>query len=208
MYKCDECPFTCKSSLKLGAHKQCHTGTTSDWDTVNSQAESIASSLNDSTVSYESGNINGRKSAGMMEPVQQQQQQQQQQSPQPHSQHPYKCTMCNYSTTTLKGLTVHQQHKHSFCDNLPKYDGPPSNTPQESEADAHTSASTVKKSQTSILGLSSKNNFVAKAPRKVSNDFPLDLSPVKKRTRIDEIASNLQSKISQNKQQEDDQCRG
>ncbi|XP_062473413.1 zinc finger protein 462 isoform X4 [Pezoporus occidentalis] len=203
VYKCDECPFTCKSSLKLGAHKQCHTGTTSDWDTMNSQADSIASSLNDSTVSYESGNINGRKSAGMMEPVQPQQQQQQQQSPQPHSQHPYKCTMCNYSTTTLKGLRVHQQHKHSFCDNLPKYDGPPSNTPQESEADAHPSASTVKKSQTSILGLSSKNNFVAKAPRKVSNDFPLDLSPVKKRTRIDEIASNLQSKISQNKQQED-----
>ncbi|NWH40808.1 ZN462 protein, partial [Chloropsis hardwickii] len=211
VYKCDECPFTCKSSLKLGAHKQCHTGTTSDWDTMNSQAESIASSLNDSTVSYESGNINGRKSAGMMEPVQpqpqqqqpQQQQQQQQQSPQPHSQHPYKCTLCNYSTTTLKGLRVHQQHKHSFCDNLPKYDGPPSNAPQESEADAHPSASTVKKSQTSILGLSSKNNFVAKAPRKVSNDFPLDLSPVKKRTRIDEIASNLQSKISQNKQQED-----
>ncbi|NXB32263.1 ZN462 protein, partial [Eulacestoma nigropectus] len=219
VYKCDECPFTCKSSLKLGAHKQCHTGTTSDWDTMNSQAESIASSLNDSTVSFESGNINGRKSAGMMEPVQpqpqqqpQQQQQQQQQpqqpqqqqqSPQPHSQHPYKCTLCNYSTTTLKGLRVHQQHKHSFCDNLPKYDGPPSNAPQESEADAHPSASTVKKSQTSILGLSSKNNFVAKAPRKVSNDFPLDLSPVKKRTRIDEIASNLQSKISQNKQQED-----
>uniref|UniRef100_A0A8C3K6H4 Zinc finger protein 462 n=1 Tax=Calidris pygmaea TaxID=425635 RepID=A0A8C3K6H4_9CHAR len=202
VYKCDECPFTCKSSLKLGAHKQCHTGTTSDWDTMNSQTESLASSLNDSTVSYESGNINGRKSAGMMEPVQPQQQQQQQ-SPQPHSQHPYKCTMCNYSTTTLKGLRVHQQHKHSFCDNLPKYDGPPSNTPQESEADAHPSASTVKKSQTSILGLSSKNNFVAKAPRKVSNDFPLDLSPVKKRTRIDEIASNLQSKINQNKQQED-----
>ncbi|XP_064261773.1 zinc finger protein 462 isoform X4 [Passer domesticus] len=212
VYKCDECPFTCKSSLKLGAHKQCHTGTASDWDTMNSQAESIASSLNDSAVSYESGNINGRKSAGMMEPVQPpppqpqpqpQQQQQQQQSPQPHSQHPYKCTLCNYSTTTLKGLRVHQQHKHSFCDNLPKYDGPPSNAPQESEADAHPSASTVKKSQTSILGLSSKNNFVAKAPRKVSNDFPLDLSPVKKRTRIDEIASNLQSKISQNKQQED-----
>ncbi|XP_061875228.1 zinc finger protein 462 isoform X4 [Colius striatus] len=202
VYKCDECPFTCKSSLKLGAHKQCHTGTASDWDTMNSQTESIASSLNESTVSYESGNVNGRKSTGMMEPMQPQQQQQQQ-SPQPHSQHPYKCTMCNYSTTTLKGLRVHQQHKHSFCDNLPKYDGPPSNTPQENEADAHSSASTVKKSQTSILGLSSKNNFVAKAPRKVSNDFPLDLSPVKKRTRIDEIASNLQSKINQNKQQED-----
>ncbi|XP_068781494.1 zinc finger protein 462-like isoform X5 [Struthio camelus] len=197
IYKCDECPFTCKSSLKLGAHRQCHAGTTSEWDTLNSQSENIIS-LNDNTVSYESGNINGRKSAGMMEPVQQQQQ-----LPQPHSQHPYKCTMCNYSTTTLKGLRVHQQHKHSFCDNLPKYDGPPSNTQQESEVDAHTSASTVKKSQTSILGLSSKNNFVAKAARKVSNDCPLDLSPVKKRTRIDEIASNLQSKINQNKQQED-----
>ncbi|XP_075787482.1 zinc finger protein 462 isoform X2 [Pelodiscus sinensis] len=197
VYKCDECPFTCKSSLKLGAHKQCHTGTTSDWDTVNSQSESIASSLNESTVSYESGNINGRKSGGMLESVQQQQ------SPQSHSQHPYKCTLCNYSTTTLKGLRVHQQHKHSFCDNLPKYEGPTSNAPQENETDTHTASSTVKKSQTSILGLSSKNNFVAKGSRKLTNDFPLDLSPVKKRTRIDEIASNLQSKINQNKQQED-----
>ncbi|XP_074424352.1 zinc finger protein 462-like isoform X1 [Larus michahellis] len=199
VYKCDECPFTCKSSLKLGAHRQCHAGTTSDWDTVNSQGENIVSSLNDNTVSYENVNINRRKSAGMMETVQQQQQQ----LPQSHSQHPYKCTMCNYSTTTLKGLRVHQQHKHSFCDNLPKYNGLPSNMPQESEADALTSVSTVKKSQTSILGLSSKTNFVAKVARKVSNDCPLDLSPVKKRTRIDEIASNLQSKINQNKQQED-----
>ncbi|NXH21573.1 ZN462 protein, partial [Bucco capensis] len=198
IYKCDECPFTCKSSLKLGSHRHCHPGTTSDWDTVNSQSENIVSSLNDNTISCESGNINGRKSAGMTETVQQQQQ-----LPQPHSQHPYKCTMCNYSTTTLKGLRVHQQHKHSFCDNLPKYDGLPSNMPQESEADALTSVNTVKKSQTSILGLSSKNNFVAKVSWKVSNDYPLDLSPVKKRTRIDEIASNLQSKINQNKQQED-----
>lgn len=61
----------------------------------------------------------------------------------------------------------------------------------------------MKKSQTSILGLSSKNNFVAKANRKLASDFPLDLSPVKKRTRIDEIASNLQSKINQTKLQED-----
>ncbi|ELK24561.1 Zinc finger protein 462 [Myotis davidii] len=127
VYKCDECPFTCKSSLKLGAHKQCHTG-----------------------------------------------------------------------------LRVHQQHKHSFCDNLPKFEGPPSSLPLESETDSHPSSSnTVKKSQTSILGLSSKNNFVAKASRKLASDFPLDLSPVKKRTRIDEIASNLQSKINQSKQQED-----
>ncbi|KAF4795126.1 hypothetical protein TURU_095805 [Turdus rufiventris] len=111
--------------------------------------------------------------------------------------------MCNYSTTTLKDLRVHQQHKHLFCDNLPKYDGLPSNMLQENEADGLTSVSTVKKSQTSILGLSSKNNIVPEVTQKVSNDCPLDLSPMKKRTRIDEIASNLQSKINQNKQQED-----
>ncbi|XP_023058051.1 zinc finger protein 462 isoform X2 [Piliocolobus tephrosceles] len=247
VYKCDECPFTCKSSLKLGAHKQCHTGTTSDWDAVNSQSESISSSLNEGVVSYESSSINGRKSGVMLDPLQQQQppqppppppppppsqpqplqqpqppqlqpphqvpsQPQTQppptQQPQPPTQaaplHPYKCTMCNYSTTTLKGLRVHQQHKHSFCDNLPKFEGQPSSLPLENETDSHPSSSnTVKKSQTSILGLSSKNNFVAKASRKLANDFPLDLSPVKKRTRIDEIASNLQSKINQTKQQED-----
>ncbi|XP_037583822.1 zinc finger protein 462 isoform X2 [Cebus imitator] len=246
VYKCDECPFTCKSSLKLGAHKQCHTGT-SDWDAVNSQSESISSSLNEGVVSYESTSINGRKSGVMLDPLQQQQppqppppppppppsqpqplQQPQPpqlqpphqvppppqtqppptQQPQPPTQaaplHPYKCTMCNYSTTTLKGLRVHQQHKHSFCDNLPKFEGQPSSLPLENETDSHPSSSnTVKKSQTSILGLSSKNNFVAKASRKLANDFPLDLSPVKKRTRIDEIASNLQSKINQTKQQED-----
>ncbi|KAM5299960.1 zinc finger protein 462 isoform 2-T2 [Ctenodactylus gundi] len=240
VYKCDECPFTCKSSLKLGAHKQCHTGTTSDWDAVNSQSEAFSSSLNEDVVSYESASINGRKSGVLLDPLQQQQPSQpppplpppqplQQpqpsqlqpphqvppqpqppptQPPQPPTQapplHPYKCTMCNYSTTTLKGLRVHQQHKHSFCDNLPKFEGQPSSLPLENETDSHPSSSnTVKKSQTSILGLSSKNNFVAKASRKLANDFPLDLSPVKKRTRIDEIASNLQSKINQTKQQED-----
>ncbi|XP_076701838.1 zinc finger protein 462 isoform X3 [Callospermophilus lateralis] len=244
VYKCDECPFTCKSSLKLGAHKQCHTGTMSDWDAMNSQSESISSSLNEGVVSYESPSINGRKSGAMLDPLQQQQPPQpppppppppppsqplqQPQPPQlqpPHQVppqpqppptqppppptqapplHPYKCTMCNYSTTTLKGLRVHQQHKHSFCDNLPKFEGQPSSLPLENETDSHpSSSSTVKKSQTSILGLSSKNNFVAKASRKLANDFPLDLSPVKKRTRIDEIASNLQSKINQTKQQED-----
>ncbi|NXP51797.1 ZN462 protein, partial [Heliornis fulica] len=196
VYKCNECPFTCKSSLKLGAHRQCHAGT-SDWDTMNSQSENIVSYLNDK-VSYESENVNGRKTARMVETVQQQHQQ----LLKHHSHHPYKCMVCNYSTTTLKGLRVHQQHKHSFCDNLPKYHGLPSNMPQKSEADALTSVSTVKKSQTSILGLLSKYNFVAKVTQKVSNDFPLDLSPVKKRTRIDEIASNLQIKISQNKQQD------
>ncbi|MEE6509911.1 hypothetical protein FKM82_028417 [Ascaphus truei] len=183
VYKCDECPFSCKSPLKLGAHKQCHIGTSPEWDTVSIMNESMPSSLNES---YEGNNVNGRKSGVMAES--------------PH-QNPYKCTMCNYSTTTLKGLRVHQQHKHSFCDNMPKNNSVVRQA-QDSEPDSNTSG-TVRKSQTSILGLSSKNNFVAKTSRKSTNDFPLDLSPVKKRTRIDEIASNLQSKINQSKQQED-----
>ncbi|XP_029460754.1 zinc finger protein 462 isoform X2 [Rhinatrema bivittatum] len=191
VYKCDECPFSCKSPLKLGAHhKQFHTGVPSDWDAMNSHNECIPPPMGDSPLSYEG--VNGRKSGILMESSQLSSQQ-----------HPYKCTICNYSTTTLKGLRVHQQHKHSFCDNVPNISGQQTNISQDLEADTNASSSTVKKSQTSILGLSSKNNFVAKASRKMSNDFPLDLSPVKKRTRIDEIASNLQSKISQTKQQED-----
>ncbi|KAM4708347.1 zinc finger protein 462 [Discoglossus pictus] len=185
VYKCDECPFSCKSPLRFGAHKQCHTGTPPDWDTVSSAlTESIHSSFSEV---YDNSNLNGRKSGTPVESSQQ---------------NPYKCTMCNYSTTTLKGLRVHQQHKHSFCDNMPNNNNVVRPT-QDNETDPNTS-STVRKSQTSILGLSSKNNFVAKASRKSSNDFPLDLSPVKKRTRIDEIASNLQSKINQSKLQEED----
>ncbi|XP_069486924.1 zinc finger protein 462 isoform X2 [Ambystoma mexicanum] len=187
VYKCEECPFTCKSPIKLGAHKQCHTGGTADWDALSTQTDSMPPSLSDSSASYEVGNMNGRKSGLIMESL---------------ADNPYKCSMCNYSTTTLKGLRVHQQHKHSFCDNLAKKNDL-AGVSVDSEAETNAPSSTVKKSQTSILGLSSKNNFVAKTSRKMSGDFPLDLSPVKKRTRIDEIASNLQSKISQNKQQED-----
>ncbi|XP_077105434.1 zinc finger protein 462 isoform X1 [Ranitomeya variabilis] len=183
VYKCDECPFSCKSPLKLGAHKQCHSGASPDWDPISALTESMSSQLNEV---YDTSNINGRKSGNM---------------PETSLQNPYKCTMCNYSTTTLKGLRVHQQHKHSFCDNMPNNSNVVQQI-QENEQDSSNSV-TVRKSQTSILGLSSKNNFVAKTSRKISNDFPLDLSPVKKRTRIDEIASNLQSKISQTKQQED-----
>ncbi|XP_014351876.1 zinc finger protein 462 isoform X1 [Latimeria chalumnae] len=190
IYKCDECPYTCKSPLKLGAHKQCHVGTGSEWETMSSQNESMTS-LNDSPMFFDGGSINaavnGKKSAMMGDFTQQ---------------HPYKCTMCSYSTTTLKGLRVHQQHKHSFCDNMPNFEGSV-NVSQDSENEAHTSSNTVQKTQTSILGLSSKNTFVGKTSRKAVNDFPLDLSPVKKRTRIDEIANNLQSKITQTKQQAD-----
>ncbi|XP_053321838.1 zinc finger protein 462 isoform X2 [Spea bombifrons] len=184
VYKCDECPFSCKSPLRLGAHKQCHSGASPEWDTLGTFNDSMPSSLNES---FDSSNINGRKSIFMTDSTQQ---------------YPYKCTMCSYSTTTLKGLRVHQQHKHSFCDNMPKSDSNMVRQTQESEPDSNSNM--VRKSQTSILGLSSKNNFVAKASRKSSTDFPLDLSPGKKRTRIDEIASNLQSKINQSKQQEED----
>lgn len=182
VYKCDECPFACKSPLKLGAHKQCHGSVSSDWDPMSSLNESMSSTLNET---YESNNINGRKSGNMTESS---------------AQNPYKCTICNYSTTTLKGLRVHQQHKHSFCDNLPNSGNLVQIQGEETDIN---DSGTVRKSQTSILGLSSKNNFVAKGTKKGSSEFPLDLSPVKKRTRIDEIASNLQSKINQSKQQED-----
>ncbi|XP_063770207.1 zinc finger protein 462 isoform X1 [Pseudophryne corroboree] len=183
VYKCDECPFSCKSPLKLGAHKQCHSGASPEWDPLSSLSESM-SSLNET---YETNHMNGRKSGNLTDSSQQ---------------NPYKCTICNYSTITLKGLRVHQQHKHSFCDNMPNSSGNLLRPMQDNELDANNSG-TVRKSQTSILGLSSKNNFVAKTARKNLNDFPLDLSPVKKRTRIDEIASNLQSKINQSKQHED-----
>uniref|UniRef100_A0A8C5LM86 Zinc finger protein 462 n=1 Tax=Leptobrachium leishanense TaxID=445787 RepID=A0A8C5LM86_9ANUR len=183
VYKCDECPFTCKSPLRFGAHKQCHSGTSPDWDSVTTVTETMPSSLNET---FENVSVNGRKPGVMTEACQQ---------------YPYKCTMCSYSTTTLKGLRVHQQHKHSFCDDMPSSNN---NNVVQQDIEPEYNSSTVRKSQTSILGLSSKNNFIAKTSRKSSNDFPLDLSPGKKRTRIDEIASNLQSKINQSKQQEED----
>ncbi|XP_066566657.1 zinc finger protein 462 isoform X2 [Amia ocellicauda] len=192
VYKCDECPFICTSPLKLGTHKQCHMGTSSEWETMSIPSESL-SSLNESTEPMNGGNVgskvNGKKSSMLSELNQ----------PNPH-----RCTLCSFSTTTLKGLRVHQQHKHSYCDNLqtPSFEGS-SNELQDSEPETYSSPNYVQKTQTSILGFSSKKHLVSKTARKSINDLPLDLSPVKKRTRIDEIANNLQSKISQSKQQED-----
>ncbi|XP_058849832.1 zinc finger protein 462-like isoform X2 [Acipenser ruthenus] len=192
VYKCDECPFICTSPLKLGTHKQCHVGTSSEWETMNLQNESL-NSLNESVEPMNGGNmnskVNGKKSGILVELSQA---------------NPHRCSLCNFSTTTLKGLRVHQQHKHSYCDNLqvPNYEGL-SNEQQDSEPETYSSPTYVQKTQTSILGFSSKKHLVTKNARKSINDLPLDLSPVKKRTRIDEIANNLQSKISQNKQQVD-----
>ncbi|KAG2466686.1 ZN462 protein, partial [Polypterus senegalus] len=192
VYKCDECPFICTSPLKLGTHKQCHTGTSSEWETMSLQNESLGS-LSESMEPINGGSLNPKmngKKSGMLVEINQ---------PNPH-----RCSLCSFSTTTLKGLRVHQQHKHSYCDNMqvPSYEGP-SNEQQDSEPETYTSPNYVQKTQTSILGFSSKKHLLSKTARKSINDLPLDLSPVKKRTRIDEIANNLQSKISQNKQQED-----
>nr|XP_015192841.1 PREDICTED: zinc finger protein 462 isoform X1 [Lepisosteus oculatus]XP_015192848.1 PREDICTED: zinc finger protein 462 isoform X1 [Lepisosteus oculatus] len=192
VYKCDECPFICTSPLKLGTHKQSHIGTASEWETVNISSETLGI-LNEGTEPTNGGNasskVNGKK-FNMLSELNQ---------PNPH-----RCTLCSFSTTTLKGLRVHQQHKHSYCDNLqaPSFEGS-SNELQDSETETYSSPNYVQKTQTSILGFSSKKHLGSKSARKSINDLPLDLSPVKKRTRIDEIANNLQSKISQSKQQED-----
>ncbi|XP_036384211.1 zinc finger protein 462 [Megalops cyprinoides] len=192
VYKCDECPFICTSPLKLGTHKQCHMGSSSDWDPLDLPNESPGGQ-NELTEPINGGNltskINGKKSGTVNEVNQQ---------------NPYHCTLCSFSTTTLKGLRVHQQHKHSYCDNMqPASHEGSSNEQQDSESETYSSPNYVKKTQTSILGFSSKKHLINKTARKSINDLPLDLSPVKKRTRIDEIANNLQSKISKSKQQED-----
>ncbi|XP_052392532.1 zinc finger protein 462 isoform X1 [Carassius gibelio] len=189
VYKCDECPFLCTNPIKLDAHKQCHSGS-SEWDTMDLTSESV-DGPSDHSVPVNGGNgsskINGKKSSAVDE-----------------QQGPHRCSLCNFSTITLKGLRVHQQHKHSYCDGtqVTGQEGS-SNEQQDSESESYSSLSFVQKTQTSILGFSTKKHLIGKTARKSINDLPLDLSPVKKRTRIDEIANNLQSKISQSQQHED-----
>ncbi|KAI4893997.1 hypothetical protein NFI96_014599 [Prochilodus magdalenae] len=190
LYKCDECPFLCTSPLKLNAHKQCHGGSSSEWDTMDLTNES-PDGRHDVSEPVNGGNgsskMNGKKSAAMEE-----------------QQNPHQCALCNFSTTTLKGLRVHQQHKHSYCDEIQATSQEGSaNEQQDSESESYSSLNFVQKTQTSILGFSSRKHLIGKTARKSINDLPLDLSPVKKRTRIDEIANNLQSKISQSQQHED-----
>lgn len=186
VYKCDECPFICTSPLKLGTHKQSHTS--SDLETMDltsdspdPQNDSAAEPVNGATASSK---VNGKRTTSTSN----------------DQQNPHRCTLCSFSTTTLKGLRVHQQHKHSYCDDLDStvFESQLNDQP-DSEADA--SPIFLKKTQTSILGLATKKSLgTGKRARKSINDLPLDLSSVKKRTRIDEIASNLQSKISQSQQ--------
>lgn len=186
VYKCDECPFICTSPLKLGTHKQSHNP--SDLETLDltgdspdPQNDSAAEPVNGGNVS---ARVNGKKTASTSN----------------DQQNPHRCTLCSFSTTTLKGLRVHQQHKHSYCDDL---NSTMYETQLTDQTDSEVEASPIflQKTQTPILGLATKKSLgTGKRARKSINDLPLDLSSVKKRTRIDEIASNLQSKISQSQQ--------
>nr|XP_015798317.2 zinc finger protein 462 isoform X1 [Nothobranchius furzeri]XP_054600389.1 zinc finger protein 462 isoform X1 [Nothobranchius furzeri] len=186
VFKCDECPFICTSSLKLSAHKQSHNP--SDLETLDLTSDS-PEPQNDSTAEPVNGGsvssrVNGKRTT----------------STSSDQQNPHRCTLCSFSTTTLKGLRVHQQHKHFYCDDL---DSTAFETQMTDQTDSEVEASPVfvQKTQTPILGLATKKPLVTgKRARKSINDLPLDLSSVKKRTRIDEIASNLQSKISQSQQ--------
>ncbi|XP_063745649.1 zinc finger protein 462 isoform X2 [Eleginops maclovinus] len=186
VYKCDECPFICTSPLKLGTHKQSHIS--SDLDTMDLTSDS-PDPLNDTAAEPVNGGsvsskVNGKKITSTPN----------------DQQNPHRCTLCSFSTTTLKGLRVHQQHKHSYCDDLDPSAFESQLTDQQ-DSDVDASPIFLQKTQTSILGLATKKPFVTgKRARKSINDLPLDLSSVKKRTRIDEIASNLQSKISQSQQ--------
>ncbi|XP_044188700.1 zinc finger protein 462 [Thunnus albacares] len=186
VYKCDECPFICTSPLKLGTHKQSHTS--SDLETLDLTSDSPEPQNDNAAEPVNGGNVsskvNGKKTTSTLN----------------DQQNPHRCTLCSFSTTTLKGLRVHQQHKHSYCDDL---DPTVFESQLTDQLDAEVDASPIflQKTQTSILGLATKKPLVTgKRARKSINDLPLDLSSVKKRTRIDEIASNLQSKISQSQQ--------
>lgn len=186
VYKCDECPFICTSPLKLGTHKQSHNS--SDLETMDLTSDSPDPQNESGTEPVNGGNVsskvNGKKTTSTSN----------------DQQNPHRCTLCSFSTTTLKGLRVHQQHKHSYCDDVDATVFESQLTEQpDPEADA--SPVLLQKTQTSILGLATKKPLITgKRARKSINDLPLDLSSVKKRTRIDEIASNLQSKISQSQQ--------
>ncbi|XP_054612788.1 zinc finger protein 462 isoform X2 [Dunckerocampus dactyliophorus] len=185
VYKCDECPFICTSPHKLGTHKQSHSS--SDMETLDLTSDSPEPHNDSAAEPVNGGNVskmNGKKPTSTLN----------------DQQNPHRCTLCSYSTTTLKGLRVHQQHKHSYCDDV---DPTVFESQLADQQDAEVTAlpTCLQKTQTSILGLATKKPLVTgKRARKSINDLPLDLSSVKKRTRIDEIASNLQSKISQSQQ--------
>ncbi|CAJ1070669.1 LOW QUALITY PROTEIN: zinc finger protein 462 [Xyrichtys novacula] len=186
VYKCDECPFICTSPLKLGTHKHSHSS--SDLETLDLTGDSPEPQNDTAAEPVNGGNVTSKVNGKKLTSTPNDQQ------------NPHRCSLCSFSTTTLKGLRVHQQHKHSYCDDIDStvFENQMSDQP-DSEVDA--SPIFLQKTQTPILGLATKKPLATgKRARKSINDLPLDLSSVKKRTRIDEIASNLQSKISQSQQ--------
>ncbi|TRY65196.1 hypothetical protein DNTS_009425 [Danionella cerebrum] len=189
LYKCDQCAFLCTNKGKLDAHKQSHSAS-SDWDTMDLTSGS-PEGQGDSSEPLNGGSSSSKMNGKRLNSTEEQQ-------------GPHRCSMCSFSTVTLKGLRVHQQHKHLYCDGSQVTPQESScNDQQDSGSESCGSSSFVQKTQTSILGFSNKKHLIGKTARKSINDLPLDLSPVKKRTRIDEIANNLQSKISRSQQHED-----
>ncbi|XP_035292376.1 zinc finger protein 462-like isoform X2 [Anguilla anguilla] len=188
VYKCDECHFLCTSQLRLAAHKKCHMETSSEWEPGDIQNENPAGQSEEPMNGVNgSGKVIDKKSRTSAELSEQ---------------NPYCCTLCSFSTTSLKGLRDHQQQKHTCCQEVKVTAVEESSTEQhDSELETYSPSNYLQKTQMSILGFSSKK--AVKTARKSINDVPLDLSPLKKRTRIDEIATNLQTKISQSKQQVD-----
>ncbi|KAL4623113.1 zinc finger protein 462-like isoform X1 [Arapaima gigas] len=185
VYKCDTCSFICTSSFRLDGHKKSHMGVTSEWENTEENQNVLDEPMNGANVISKTSKTSDAAVDA-------------------DCQNLHCCSICSFTTTTLKGLRVHQQHKHSFCDSMqPDSVDVPSRELHDSEPETYSPSNFVQKTQTSILGYSSKKHFVNKTARKSINDTPLDLSPVKKRTRIDEIAKNLQSKISQSAQQDD-----
>ncbi|XP_074546034.1 zinc finger protein 462 isoform X2 [Halichoeres trimaculatus] len=186
VYKCDECPFICTSPLKLGTHKQSHSSP--DLETMDLTRDSPEPHSDGAAEPVNGGNVTSKVNGKRITSTPNDQQ------------NPHRCSLCSFSTTTLKGLRVHQQHKHSYCDDL---DSNVFESQMTDQPDSEVEASPIflQKTQTPILGLATKKPLATgKRARKSINDLPLDLSSVKKRTRIDEIASNLQSKISQSQQ--------
>uniref|UniRef100_UPI00358FF5D9 zinc finger protein 462-like isoform X2 n=1 Tax=Myxine glutinosa TaxID=7769 RepID=UPI00358FF5D9 len=92
---------------------------------------------------------------------------------------PYRCVFCNYWSSSVKGLRVHQQHKHYFCD--------PSCPPSPGFiSKKHELGNEAEDSQAEVCtGATPGPNQGTEA----------NSGPTRKRLRIDEIASTLKSRI-------------
>ncbi len=94
-------PFFAPNPLKLDAHKQCHGGS-SEWDTMDLTSESVDGPAERSEP------VNGGNGSSKIKGKNPMQLRDSRVLIGAH------CVI--FSTVTLKGLRVHQQHKHSYCD--------------------------------------------------------------------------------------------